>query len=248
MVKVKLILILSLLINTYASTQKVYFYNVDSSINNYRSLKIAFEEYLSKHGEYEFQAFSDRDSFEKKLEEDNAIAILSSWHYDDIFKYYDLGARYVAQKDKSIYISKVLIGQNSMELKGSLASCYDENYTKKTLDNIKNKQLSFIKVPKEIDALMSVGFGISNFAIVSKDSFEAFANTNRALSSKMKIIKEFTPTYKMVIAFKNYKDNSNKLFTLLENTKEGKKILELLNIDGFIPFENQSYKKLGGLK
>lgn len=249
MIKIKYFILLYLfIVNAYCETQKVYFYTLDNSISNYKMLKVNFEEYLSKFGNFEFQAFSDKKSFEEKLKKENAIAVLSSWHYDNISKYYNLEAKLVATKEKNIYTSKVLVGFDSKVSNGIIASCYDEEYTKKVLNNSINENLSLIKVPKEIDALMSVSFNISSFAIVSKDSFELFSKINKTLAKNMIVIEEFNPTYKMLIASKSKQNSFANIFKNMYNSTDGKKILDLLNIDGFVPLEKQHFKKLGGLK
>ena len=50
----------------YADTKyTIYFYNPETNINNFASLKIEFDRYLSDYGLFKFQPFSDRKIFEK---------------------------------------------------------------------------------------------------------------------------------------------------------------------------------------
>lgn len=65
-----------------ASKQTIYFYNPETNINNFASLKISFDTYLAKFGNYQFQPFDEKETFESSLLQDNqSVYLLSSWHY-----------------------------------------------------------------------------------------------------------------------------------------------------------------------
>jgi len=51
-----------------ADKTMIYFYSSETNINNFKSLKMAFDQYLSKFGPYEFQPFRGRKAFEKHIE------------------------------------------------------------------------------------------------------------------------------------------------------------------------------------
>jgi len=54
-------------ISSGAGKIKIYFYSFETNIINFKSLKMAFGQYLSKFGPYEFQPFSSRDVFDKQV-------------------------------------------------------------------------------------------------------------------------------------------------------------------------------------
>jgi len=56
---------LSLAFAAFAEPDKttVYFYSSETNINNFKSLKMEFDKYLSRFGTYEFQPFSNREDF-----------------------------------------------------------------------------------------------------------------------------------------------------------------------------------------
>ena len=69
-------------VNPAATTQyTIYFYNPETNINNFASLKIEFDTYLASLGPYQFQPFSDKDTFEKYIaKKRDCIFLISTWH------------------------------------------------------------------------------------------------------------------------------------------------------------------------
>jgi len=249
----KIIFVLLLfLVSLFADTKKVYFYTPQSNINNFKSLKVSFDAYLQKFGDYEFQAFSDKKSFENYLKDSNIIVILSSWHYMQIAKKYAIDAELVAEKKDSITDTKVLIGKIGTPIDGVVTSAYDYEYTHKILDTITSKSpLTVVKVPKEIDALMSVGFEMSQFALVSQDSFRTLQKNNAFLAKDLKIFKESKASYRMLIASKkrnHKKENIISIFTKMDKDDDGKKILKLLDVDKLVILKKQNLQDMGGLQ
>lgn len=234
-----------------AESVKVYLYTPEININNFKSLKMSFDTYLSARGDYEVQPFSDKDTFEKYLKKKSSVVILSSWHYREIAKKYHLEAMLVAQKKGSITDRKILVGQKNMALKGVLTSAYDKEYTHallSTLTKDNSKALSVLKVPKEIDALMSVGFGMSRFALVSKESFAHLQLINPVLSKDLKIYFESEPEYRMFLASNETDKEDTKLISIFKNmelTDEGKNILKMIGIDRLVVFNTQNLANPG---
>ncbi|HEX5330198.1 hypothetical protein [Sulfuricurvum sp.] len=225
-----------------ADNVKVYLYTPEINVNNFKSLKMNFDSYLSIYGNYELQPFSDKETFEKYLKKRNSIAILSSWHYHEIAKKYNLEAMLVAKKRGSITDRKILVGQKNSVLKGIVTSAYDKEYTGELLSTItknNSKELSVLKVPKEIDALMSVGFGMSKFALVSKDSFSLLQTINPVLAKDLKIYYESEPEYRMLLVCNEIDKEDSKLISVFKNMElsdSGKSILNSIGIDKLVVF------------
>lgn len=238
----------------YADSIKVYLYTPEMNVNNFKSLKISFDSYLSGYGNYELQPFSDKEMFEKYLKNKNSIAILSSWHYREIAKKYNLEAMLVAKKKGSVTDRKILVGQKNSLLRGVVTSAYDTEYTHKLLHSITNensKALSVLRVPKEIDALMSVGFGMSRFALVSKDTFVHLQHINPILSKDLKIYYESDPEYRMLLAC-NEKDKEVdtlvSIFKNMELSADGKNILNMIGVDKLVVFNVHNLENRGDIK
>ena len=231
-----------------AEPSKVYYYTTDKNIDNFKNLKVKFDHYLQKYGEYEFQAFSDKEVFEDFLEERDNIVMLSSLHYVKIARKYNLQALFVAQNKKSIRDTNVIIGKKGATLSGTITSAFSEKYTKKLLrKTIGFNTLNVLKVPKEIDALMSVGYGMSKFASVSKSSFRLLQKSNKRLTKGMYILSESDPTYRMLIATnkKNISDkNFMRIFTTMNRDKKGKDILNILGIDNIVKLNKTHLREL----
>lgn len=238
----------------FADTQKVYLYTTEINTNNFKSLKVSFDTYLGKYGNYEFQPFNNKKTFEKYLKDKNSIVILSSWHYRKIAKEYNLEAMLVAQKKGSIYDTKILVGQKNSSLAGVVTSAYDKEYTNNLLSDLTNNQsakLSVLVVPKEIDALMSVGFGMSRFALVSKESFTLLKEINPFLSKSLKIYGESAPKYRMLLACNKIDEKKNNLISIFKNmglTERGKNILNMIGADELVVLNADDLKNLGDNK
>ncbi len=252
----KSLLLILLFVNILvADTLKIYFYTTEAHINNFKSLKVGFDQYLTKHGDYEFQPFSDKKTFEKYLKDENSILVLSSWHYKKISKEYDLEAKLVAQKKSTLRDTKILVGRREEEkLRGVVTSAYGAQYTKELLYTLIKKEsndLSVLTVPKEIDALMSVGFGMSRFALVSRDSFTLLKKINPFLAKSLKIYVESKPTYRMLVACKKMDKEKSKLMAIFETmdlNDNGKNILKMIGIDKLVVLESSDLESLGGTK
>jgi len=247
-----LILTLLLLSSVFAEQKSVYFYTTETNINNFKSLKVNFDNYLKHFGNYSFQAFNNKDVFEGFLENENIVVILSSWHYKQIAKKYNLQAKLVALKKQSITDTKVLVGKKYSTYMGTVTTPFSYEYANTYIDKLSLKtSLNILNVPKEIDALMSVGFGMSQFALVSKESFELLKKANSFLASQMEIFNESAPTLRMLVASKN-KNHNNKecveIFTTLDSKDEGKKVLDMLGVDKIVILTKNNLQKLGGVE
>jgi len=236
-----------------ANEIKIYFYSTDININNYTTLKISFDEYLNHYKKYEFQPFSDKETFENQLKNKDSIVIISSWHYRKIKKEYNLDSLLVAQKNGSITDTKILVGRKDSHLEGLVSSAYDTSYTQTLLKELENTQKNtrpILIVPKEIDALMSVSFNMSDYALVSKDSFHLLKSINPALTKDLTILNESDPKYRILIANNKIKENKNNvvaLFNNMSNKELGKNILEMMGIEKLVVLTSNNKISLGDI-
>ena len=249
-----IILILFLFSIIFADTKKIYFYTTENNINNFKVLKVSFDTYLRDYGDYEFQPFNDIKTFEKYIHNKDSFVILSSWHYEKIAAQYNLEAKLVAEKEKTITDTKILVGIKDLSLTGVVTSAYDDEYTRElllTLTKNNSENLSVLIVPKEIDALMSVSFGMSKFAIVSRDSLRLLKKINPLLTKNLKIYSESIPAYRILVACNKIDKDKLKLMSIFENmdlTDNGKNILGMIGIDKLVILNSNDLKNLGDVK
>ncbi len=249
MVRILKSITLILLLTSSLYGQKIYFYTTENNINDFKNLKSTFDDYLNEYGKFTFHPFTNKEKFETFLKDDEIVVFLSSWHYNQIFRKYALKARLVALKNNKSIDTKVLVGKKDTPFGGKITTAFSRDYTNKLFDELSlNRDINIIKVSKEIDALMAVGFGMSQFALVSKDSFEALKKVNSFLAKQLIVFKESKPKLRMLIATKdNHKHTKLKgLFENMRLNKKGKKVLNILGVDDIVALTPKL--KQGGAK
>jgi hypothetical protein len=244
---------------TFANgTYTVYFYNPETNINNFASLKIEFDKYLSSYGSFRFQPFSDRKSFEKFIVgRRDGVFLMSSWHFRQLKSKFpiEMEAKLVGvSKGKATY-KKILIAKNNIInidlLEGKVvASSGNEDYTKNILMQMQGEgkssivnSMKILTVPKDIDALMAVGYGMADSALTTESSLVKLAAINpnqygflRSLAESEEIL------LPIVAAPKHYDENIKWLLTIIEKMETvlaGKKKLKMLGVDGWKKVEER---------
>jgi hypothetical protein len=226
----------------------IYFYSSETNINNFKSLKMGFDKYLAEYGSYEFQPFEDRETFEKHIKDkDQCILLLSSWHYRIIFKDYCLKVALAGMRNGKKYQQRILVARNTISnidsLKGaSIASSSSVKHTKSVLmEMFKEKEgalkTKILAVPKDIDALMAVGFGMSKAALTTRNAFEELKNVNPILYNKLKILAEGRESHLLILAvpedFVEHSVQPVKVIKSMPMNPDGKKKMRMLGLDGW---------------
>ncbi|MFC1853865.1 hypothetical protein ACFL27_27080 [candidate division CSSED10-310 bacterium] len=176
----------------------IYFYSSETSINNFKMLKMEFDRYLSRSGAYEFQPFSDREIFEGHIKDKkNCLLILSSWHFCAIHQAYSLIPALIGIRDGKKYQQIVLVSKDEPLMKESLkiksiVSAGSEQHTRFSL-GVMLKQpavdsIRILTVPKDIDALMSVCFGMSKIALATDNSLDQLKAINPQIYKSLNVI------------------------------------------------------------
>jgi hypothetical protein len=231
----------------------LYFYSSESTINNFKSLKMEFDRYLNKYGAYEFQPFSDRETFEKYIKDKSqCILLLSSWHYRNIYREYSLKPVLIGTRNGKKYQERVLVTCDEKVRSGRIASASSVQHTRSCLQEMlrgnQNIEINnILTVPKDIDALMSVGFGMSQFALTTKNSLEELKTANPMLYQKLKILKEGEESFLLIVAIPEQvtRDVSG-ILTIIQNMaadQDGKERLRMIEIDGWqVPDQSDRVK------
>lgn len=162
----------------------IYFYNPETNINNYVSLKASFDTYLSTYGKgYRFQPFDEKDIFESVIGNDEtSIFLISSWHYRLLRQKLPMQPLLVGISGGTFEQKKILSASRKIsdlaQLRGkSIAVAGSTAYSKNVLEQIFAGKppelvasLRLILVPKDIDALMAVGYGMAAAALTTEKS------------------------------------------------------------------------------
>lgn len=246
---------------TGAESEKtvVYFYSSETNINNFKSLKMEFDSFLSALGPYEFQPFSDRDAFEKHIKgKEKCLLLISSWHYNNISREYALEPVLAGMRNGTIYQTRVLVckeGSEDMNIakKGRIASASSIPHTQSTLKEIFNNDenaanaAKILIVPKDIDALMSVGFGMCQCALTTKSALDTLKTLNPGLYKSIKVMAEGKESLFLILASpKNFAKEAEKLITIIRKmpeTPDGEKKIRMLGLDNWQQIDSS---KLGG--
>ncbi len=238
---------------------KIYFYSSETNINNFKSLKMEFDRYLSRFGPYELQPFSARDVFEKQVKgKENCLLLLSSWHYRNIHKEYALTPALSGVRNGQKYQKKILVADEKAAdidsgKPGLIASASSLQYTTSALHRIlreKYAQHTFqvLTVPKDVDALMSVGFGMAKLAFSSQNAFDELKGVNPRLCNKMKVLAEGEETLRLILAVpQSFEGNSKKTIDMIKNMpmdSDGKRRIRMLGLDGWQELNASDRSKL----
>jgi hypothetical protein len=237
----------------------IYFYSSETNINNFKSLKIGFDKYLAEHGDYEFQPFEDRETFEKHVKDKRrCLLLLSSWHYRNIQREYCLKLALAGMRDGKKYQQRILVSRGTIpdidSLKGMrIASASSVQHTKSVLTGmIKDKdtldKARVLMVPKDIDALMSVGFGMSKAALTTRNAFEELKTVNPTLYRKMKILAEGQESFLLLLAVpEGFMERAVETLHVIKNmpmNPDGKKKMKMLGLDDWHELDTSDRLKL----
>jgi hypothetical protein len=237
----------------------IYFYSSETSVNNFKSLKMEFDRYLSKFGPYEFQPFSGREAFETHVKgKDRCLLLLSSWHYLQIRREYDLAPVLIGLRDGKKYQKRVLVagaGASGIDAFKSerIASASTAQHTDSVLrDMLKEKYAAdffrILTVPKDIDALMSVGFGMSKLALSTTSCLEELKKVNPKLCEKMNVMAEGEESLLLIVAVpKGFAEGSREMVGIIEGMSrdpDGKQNIRMLGLDGWQGLDPSEKSKL----
>lgn len=247
------------LISNGAGKVIIYFYSSETNINNFKSLKIEFDRYLSRFGPYEFQPFSNRDDFERHIKDKkNCLFLLSSWHYRQIHKAYSLTPVLSGHRKNKKYQKRILVaGGTKSDIESiksaRIASASNPQHTTSVLmemlkDKYSGEHFRILTVPKDIDALMSVGFGMASYALSTGNSLEELRQANPTLCSKMSILAEGKQSLLLVLAMpEGFNQDSEKMVSILQGMSmdaEGKQKIRMLGLDGWQKLDPLDEQKL----
>ena len=256
------VLIYWLSVPLYATEKiPIYLYSPETNINNFKSLKMEFDTFLSKNGEYEFQPFGSQDVFEKNVKGNGkCVLLLSSWYFCKIRKEFSLkpvlvGIRKGKKYQKRILVSSEKNADLKIAAKGPVASASNEPYTRSILKLIfqegnTSDSVRILTVPKDVDSLMSVGFDMAKAALASETALEKLKNLDTSLYSRLKILAEGNESLLMIVAVpENFEKEAEKpiqLFQEMSNLPDGMNIIKMLDLDSWQLIDSSDLQHLEG--
>ena len=254
-------LVFSVIPSVSATSEKIpiYFYSSETNINNFKSLKMEFDRYLSKYGSYEFQPFEDRETFENHIKDkEKCLLLLSSWHFRSIDEAYYLAPVLVGVRDGSKYHKRVLvtIGKeaNFDALRaGPIASASSAQHTTDILKGMLKEeyhkvQFDILKVSKDFDALLSISFGASKSAITSQNSLKQMEKINPKLCAGMAVLAESDESLLLILAVpESFKKEAKGMVDIINDMPadpDGKEKMGMLGLDGWKELDMSDKLKL----
>jgi hypothetical protein len=240
----------------------VYFYNPESNVDNFALLKTKLDMYLKNLGPYQFQPFCDRNTFEAHARgKHDCILILSSWYYKELKDFFPMKPVLVGTVDgesvqKKILASKADIKNLSQLKNASIASAGSEEYTRKYLKLMMGENdarlvdtFRILSVPKDIDALISMGFGLVQAALTTEYSITKLSIINQGLYKKLTILVRNEKSLHPIVAIPAGHDaEALKLLEIIENmekTTEGKSCMQLFGVEGWRILDKKDLELLG---
>lgn len=234
---------------TAATTETVFFYNPESSVDNFAALKAEFDDYLSAQGAYSFQPFSERGAFETMLaDKAQGVYLLSSWHYTQLNAKTPLEARLVGVAKGELQQRKILsskdLGSVSALPGATIAGAGSEDYLRSQLQQMLGAEyavllpkIKLLSVPKDLDALMAVGFGVATAAISSESSLAKLAVINPKQHAQLKTLASGEKSFFLIAAVAKPQQGAEmpllKVIETMQQQPAGGKNLKMLGLDGW---------------
>ncbi|MDM8517757.1 hypothetical protein QUF76_16295 [Desulfobacterales bacterium HSG16] len=221
----------------------IYFFSSETNINNFVSLKKEFDGYLSKSGYFEFQPFKDSDTFERHVQKNkNCFMILSNWCYRKIGRQNAVRPIMVGIREGAKYQKRVLVsneknpGADYGKLEPVASSSNIEDTRSVLADILKNKHyassIRILTVPKDVDALMSVGFEMAKAALVTEYSINNLKMIDPVLHSGLNLLGEGEKSLVLILAETgNNEKHNEKIVKIIKNMPDH--IKRMLDLDGW---------------
>ena len=177
----------------------IFFYNSEININNFVSIKVIYDKYLYRYGNVNFQPFDNKKIYEETFRKTNlpTVLVISSWHFRSFSKKVSLLPLLVATRNGKTFFKKVLSVKKPFrelrDLAGKVvASASSVEHTRELLLKMlgKNRKdllstIRILTVPKDIDALLAVGYSIAHAAVTTQDSLKLLESINPGLKRKL---------------------------------------------------------------
>ncbi len=186
----------------------IYFHNPEVSTVRNEVLKTVFDRYLQQHGNFTFQPVAQPDTFASLLTlEDSALFMLPSWYFEQLRRQAPgLTPRLHGIKQSRAFYHKVLVsaGQPLPETHIVVALAGTESHGQRMLASmLRPEQLRSVQlllVPKDIDALMSLNFGLADAALTRENSLRTFLALHHDMAGQLNELGRSPPIPGLLVA------------------------------------------------
>ena len=237
------------LLNAASLRTKIYFYNPEINTARNLVLKNTWDKYLYALGDYEFQPVDDETEFIRLVQDQtDAAFIMADWFYASLFSSkateHNLNLAFQGIRNGKDTYSKILIAnKSSLDLENVTIACSgSKDRAKDILSSIYPElsthqldKLNILLVPKDIDALMAVGYGLAEMALSTEVGLSKMSRLNKNLYKDMIVLRESKPLKRSVLVFKStnsvLKSSLARLMMNMAKTSDGHQAMNLLGLD-----------------
>jgi hypothetical protein len=228
---------------------KIFYYNPEINASRNTVLKNTWDTYLDPLGKLVFQPVDRRSDFDDLLQKEaSAVFIMSEWLFDKLDlqgnEFYKVALQ--GLKDGADTYHRILVGHdNEVDLATArIASSGDKGRSLALLAEIfpelsasQIAQLKLLQVPKDIDALMALGYGLADLALGSEVSLSSMARLNQNRFQQLKVIRQSKPLSQSIVVLKSIKaeDKSKLIQRLLSmpDSESGQQAMSLIGLDNW---------------
>ncbi|MEE2731072.1 MAG: PhnD/SsuA/transferrin family substrate-binding protein [Pseudomonadota bacterium] len=244
--------------NAYSETITIYHFNPETHSDRNLVLKNTFDLYFQTRHNIQLQPVEDHHSFVDIVRKiHRSLFIMSDWHYHQLAQEQpDLVPVLQGTKDGKNTFRKLLIGKQPFPSNQiTVAVSGTKDYVDMILNNmsfngitLKPGSYRLLKVPKDIDALLAVSFGMADAALASDDSFEKLSQLYRNEYQQLDLLGTSQPQQRLVVVL--LRSQTEQLQPALEaletmdQSQQGKLGLNLLGLDEWTPIKTT--RKKGG--
>lgn len=230
-------LVIFLLFSTAAFADNLHFYNPENNIDNFVILKKEFDRYLNKFNIVFVPFFQETDFLQSTAS--TKLLLMPSKLARQVSGF---RATLVSTVNSSSTYKKVLVRKKDSTTVSKTASASGKESSVLTLQSLGIKS-TVLTVPKDIDALMSVAFGIADMALAANSSLETLRETNFSMYSSLTVVSEIDNLLLPIVMVAGSTD-SIKVLQNMDKDPEGVACLHLLGIDSFRPLTDSDREKL----
>jgi hypothetical protein len=234
--------------------QTVFFFCPEVSVNNHAALKDEFDAYFFTHGGFKFQPLSHLGQCETAVTgRTDSLLLVSSAQYLELPNRERLRAALVGVQDGNTHQRQALYVQSELTdvyaLEGAtIATAGSSDHTVKWLINILGSQhadliksFNLLKVPKHVDALLAVSFGMAQAAVAADGVAQHLAEVSPKQMSLVRPLAFGEPSLLPLVVVPTEARGDFRMFVqLLEDMssdKQGRRCLKMLGLDDLQPLD-----------
>lgn len=232
----------------------IYFYNPEINTTRNVVLKTVFDQYLKEKGKFQFQPVDNRHAIETLIQNDkHAIFMISDWHFnqlpDTLFPAQPVLRGVKNGSDtyqKFLVVRSTVANLDSMTIATSGTPLFSRSILADIYPDHTPEQLNkpnFLLVPKDIDALMAVGFGLADAALASELSLETLSTLYKTQHQQLQTLGNSRPL-KRLLVIHHETDSPIKVEAVdalndMSQSSKGLQALHILGLSGWQPLNEK---------